>query len=48
MAAPAAAVAIQNGLKLIGISFSATTIDKVLNPLKGKQIEEGDIPILFN
>jgi hypothetical protein len=43
VAAPAAAVAIQNGLKLLGISFSATTIDKLLKPLEGKQIEEADI-----
>ncbi len=43
VAAPAAAVAIHNGLKLIGISFSASTIDKLLNPLKGKEIEEADI-----
>src|SRR2546423_257366 len=43
VAAPAAAVAIQNGLKLLGISFSAKTIDKLLKPLEGKQIEEADI-----
>ena len=43
VAAPAAAVAIQNGLKLLGISFSATTIDKLLKPLEGKPIEEADI-----
>ncbi|HLX56687.1 MAG TPA: hypothetical protein VKR83_06660 [Ktedonobacteraceae bacterium] len=43
VAAPTAVMAIQNSLKLIGISLSATTIDKLLNPLKGKQIEEIDI-----
>jgi hypothetical protein len=43
VAATAAAVAIQNGLKMLGISFSATTIDKLLKPLEGKQVEEADI-----
>ena len=43
MTASSAATAIQNSLKLIGISFSATTIDKLLNPLKGERIEEADI-----
>ena len=43
VAGGAAAVAIQNGLKLLGISLSADTIDKVLKPLEGRQIDESDV-----
>lgn len=43
IAMPAAAVAIHNGLKLIGVSLSITTIDKLLNSLKGKGTEEIDL-----
>ncbi len=43
VAGGAAAVAIQNGLKLLGISLSADTIGKVLKPLEGRQIDESDV-----
>ncbi len=43
VAGTAAAIAIQNGLKLLGISFSAGTIEKLLKPLEGKKLEEGDV-----
>jgi len=43
VAGGAAAVAIQNGLKLLDISLSADTIVKILKPLEGRQIDEGDV-----
>lgn len=43
VAAPAAAVAVQNGLKAFGISFSADSIEKMLKPLEGRQIDESDV-----
>ncbi len=43
VAAPAAAVAVQNGLKAFGISFSADSIEKMLKPLEGKSIDESDV-----
>jgi type II secretory pathway component PulM len=43
VAGGAAAVAIQNGLKLLDISLSADTISKILKPLEGRQIDESDI-----
>jgi len=43
VAGGAAAVAIQNGLKLLGISLSAETIGKILKPLEGRQIDESDV-----
>lgn len=43
VAAGAVAVAVQNSLKLLGISFSADSIAKILKPLEGKQIEESDV-----
>ncbi len=43
VAASAAAVAVQNGLKAFGISFSADSIEKMLKPLEGKQIDESDV-----
>jgi hypothetical protein len=43
VAAGAAAVAVQNSLKALGISLSAETIGKVLKPLEGKPIEESDV-----
>ena len=43
LASGAAAVAIQNGLKLLGISLSADTIGKILKPLEGRQIDESDV-----
>ncbi len=42
-AAPAAVIAIQNGLKLLGIPLSNDTIKKLLKPLEGKQIDENDL-----
>lgn len=42
-AAGAAAIAVQNGLKLLGIDMSAETIDKVLKPLEGKSVDESDV-----
>jgi len=47
VAGGAAAVAIQNGLKLLGISLSADTIGKVLKPLEGRQIDESDVQIVL-
>jgi hypothetical protein len=43
VAAPAAAVAVQNGLKALGISFSADSIEKMLKPLEGRSIDESDV-----
>jgi hypothetical protein len=43
VAGGAAAVAIQNSLKLLGISLSADTIGKILKPLEGRQIDESDV-----
>ncbi len=43
VAAPAAAVAVQNGLKAFGISFSADSIEKMLKPLEGRPIDESDV-----
>jgi len=43
VAAGAAAVAVQNSLKVLGISLSAETIGKVLKPLEGRPIEESDV-----
>jgi len=43
VAAGAVAVAVQNGLKLLGISFSADSVAKMLKPLEGKQIGESDV-----
>lgn len=43
VAGGAAAVAVQNALKLVGISFSAESIEKILKPLEGKQIDENDV-----
>src|SRR2546421_804053 len=43
VAGGAAAVAIQNGLKLLGISLSAETVGKILKPLEGRQIDESDV-----
>ncbi len=43
VAAPAAAVAVHNGLKAFGISFSADSIEKMLKPLEGRQIDESDV-----
>src|SRR5581483_11426101 len=43
VAVPAAAITIQNGLKLLGISFSNDTIKKLIKPLEGKQIDESDL-----
>lgn len=43
VAAPAAAVAVQNGLKALGISFSANSIEKMLKPLEGRLIDESDV-----
>lgn len=43
VAGTAASIAIQNGLKLLGISFSASTIEKLLKPLEGRKLEEADI-----
>jgi hypothetical protein len=43
VAGGAAAVAIQNGMKLLGISLSADTIGKILKPLEGQQIDESDV-----
>jgi hypothetical protein len=43
VAGGAAAVAIQNGLKLLGISLSAETIGKILKPLEGRQMDESDM-----
>ncbi len=43
VAGGAAAVAIQNGLKLLDISLSADTIGKILKPLEGRQIDESDV-----
>lgn len=43
VAGTAASIAIQNGLKLLGISFSASTVEKLLKPLEGKKLEETDI-----
>lgn len=43
VAGGAAAVAIQNGLKFLGISFSAGSVEKILKPLEGRQIDENDV-----
>jgi hypothetical protein len=43
VAAPAAAITIQNSLKLLGISLSNDTTKKILKPLEGKQIDEEDL-----
>lgn len=43
VAIPAAVITIQNGLKLLGISFSNDTIKKLIKPLEGKQIDESDL-----
>lgn len=43
VAAPAAAVAVQNGLKAFGISFSADSVEKMLKPLEGRPIDESDV-----
>jgi hypothetical protein len=43
VAGGAAAVAIQNALKLLDISLSADTIGKILKPLEGRQIDESDV-----
>src|SRR6266702_4764686 len=43
MAGGAAAVDIQNGLKLLDISLSADTIGKILKQLEGRQIDESDV-----
>src|SRR2546428_1387652 len=43
VAAPAAAVAVQNGLKAFGISFSADSIEKMLKPLEDRSIDESDV-----
>ena len=43
VAGGAAAVAVQNGLKLLGIDFSADSISKILKPLEGKSIDESDV-----
>lgn len=43
VAGTAASIAIQNGLKLLGISFSASTVEKLLKPLEGRKLEETDI-----
>ncbi len=42
-AAPTAAIAIQNGLKLLGISLSSETTKKLIKPLEGKGIDESDL-----
>ena len=47
LAGGAAAVAIQNGLKLLGISLSADTIGKILKPLEGRQIDESDVQVVL-
>src|SRR5258708_29982667 len=43
VAGGAAAVAIQNGMKLLGISLSADTIGKIVKPLEGRHIHESDV-----
>lgn len=43
VAAPAAIVAIQNGLKILGITMSDGTIKKLLKPLEGQEIDENDL-----
>src|SRR5205823_10025741 len=43
VAAPAAAIAVQSGLKALGISFSADSIEKMLKPLEGRTIDESDV-----
>lgn len=43
VAGAAASVAIENGLRLLGISFSAETIGKLLKPFEGRKLEEADI-----
>ena len=43
VAAPAAAIAAQNGLKAFGISFSSDSIEKMLKPLEGRAIDESDV-----
>jgi hypothetical protein len=43
VATPAAAVAVHNGLKAFGIAFSADSLEKMLKPLEGRQIDESDV-----
>ena len=43
VAGAAAAVAVHNGLQLLGISFSTESVNKLLKPLEGKQIDESDM-----
>lgn len=47
VAGGAAAVAVQNGLKLLGISLSTETIGKILKPLEGQQIDESDVQVVL-
>ncbi len=43
VAGAAAIVAAKNGLKALNISLSTETIEKIMNPLQGKQVEEDDV-----
>ncbi len=47
LATPVAAVAVHNGLAKLHISFSANTIDKLLQSLEGKPIEETELISAF-
>ena len=43
VAGVAVAVAVKNGLSLLGISFSDDTIKKLLRPLEGQRLDESDM-----
>jgi hypothetical protein len=47
IAGVAAGVAIKNGLNMLGISFSDHTINELVKPLEGKQLDENDVQDLL-
>ena len=47
IAAGAAAVTVQNSLKLLGIDLSPETTEKLLKPLEGKQLEGSDVQAIL-
>lgn len=47
LAGVAAGVAIKNGLNMLGISFSDHTINELVKPLEGQQLDENDMQDLL-
>ncbi len=47
IAAGAAAVTVQNSLKLLGIDLSPETTEKLLKPFEGKQLEGSDVQAIL-